>query len=150
MILDALSNAGLYRSLGSRIAAGFDYLESADRSLPVGRYPIDGDDVFALVQGYDTGPATEKRLETHRRYIDIQFVAAGTERIIYAPLEGLEIDTDYNTENDISFYRDPAASSSLLLTPGHFAIFFPEDAHKPGCMAGGRESITKILVKLRV
>lgn len=150
MILDSLTRADLYASAGPRFAAGLRWLAAFDPDTPDGRYEIEGGDLFALVQRYATAPGAEKRFEAHRRFADIQWVAAGRERILHAPLQGLEQETAYDEATDIAWFRDPPASSSLLLAAGDFAILFPDDAHKPGCMAGGREAVTKVVVKVRL
>ena len=64
MIMDTLSNRHLYEPLQRGLRLGFEYLAAFDPATPDGRYPIDGEQVFALVQSYDTGPATERRFET--------------------------------------------------------------------------------------
>ena len=150
MILDSLTRADVYRALGPRIAAGLDYLATFDPETPTGRHLIDGEDLFAVVQEYDTAPATEKRFESHLRYIDIQYLVSGRERMLHAPADSLDVDAPYLDEKDVAFYHDPPASSSVLVLPGQFAIFFPADGHKPGCMAGGREAVRKVVVKVRV
>jgi biofilm protein TabA len=150
MILDSLARASLYATLGPRFAAGFAWLRSRDPSLPDGRVAIDGDRVFALVQRYHTAPGAEKRFESHRAHADIQFVAAGRERILHAGADTLEIDTPYDADTDVAFHREPGASSSLLLGPGDFAVLWPGDAHKPGCMAGGRDAVHKVVIKVRL
>lgn len=150
MIVDTLSNRRLYAPLQRGLRLGFEYLAAFDPSTPDGRYPVDGERVIALVQSYDTGPATERRFETHRRNIDIQFIVAGRERILHVPSAGMEVETPYDAETDAVFYHDPPASSSILLTAGDFAIFHPHDAHKGGCMAGGREPVRKVVVKVGV
>ena len=150
MILTTLAEADALAALGPGIAAGVRWLRAFDPALADGRHDIDGDEVFALVSTYDTGPATEKRFETHRVYVDLQYVAAGTERILHAPAEGLAVETPYDEAKDIAFYAEPKASSSLLLRAGDLAVFHPADAHKPGCMAGGRDPVRKVVVKVRV
>jgi len=85
VILTTLTDAAPYEALESRIAAGLRWLRGMDPSIADGRHPIDGDDVFALVSTYETGPSTEKRFETHRRHVDLQYVADGHERILHAP-----------------------------------------------------------------
>jgi YhcH/YjgK/YiaL family protein len=150
MILDSLPRASAYRALGPRLAAGLEYLAGFDPLTAPGRYLLDGEDLFALVDAYDTGPATDKRFESHLRYIDIQFLASGRERILHAPADSLHVETPYDDEKDVAFYLDPPASSSFLLLPGDFAVFFPTDGHKPGCMAGGRDPVRKVVVKVRV
>lgn len=150
MILDSLANAALYRALGARIAAGLDYLAGFDPSTPDGKVELDGTDLYAAVQSYDTAPGAEKKWESHRRYLDIQYVASGTERILHAPTGLLAPRTEYNDQKDVLFYEDPDAASSLLLRPGDFVVFWPGDAHKPGLMAGAREAVKKVVVKVRL
>ena len=150
MIVDRLENRGLYNGLQRGLRLGFEYLAAFAPETPDGRYTIDGEQVFALVQSYDTAPATEKQFETHRRHIDIQYIVSGRERILHAPFGPLEVETPYDDDRDAVFYRDPAASTSILLAAGDFAVFHPHDAHKGGCMAGGREAVRKVVVKVHV
>jgi YhcH/YjgK/YiaL family protein len=150
MILTTLADADAVSALGPRAAAGVRWLRAFDLSMADGRHEIDGDDVFALVSTYHTGPSTEKRFETHRVYADLQYVAAGTERILHTPAEGLAVEAPYDEAKDIAFYAEPKASSSLLLRAGDLAVFHPADAHKPGCMAGGRDEVRKVVVKVRL
>jgi biofilm protein TabA len=150
MILDSLARADVYRPLGPRIAAGFDYLAGFDPGTPLGRHLIDGEDLFAVVQEYETAPATEKRFESHLRYIDIQYLVSGRERMLHAPADTLHVQTPYRDEKDVAFYDDPPVSSSVLVLPGQFALFYPADGHKPGLMAGGRDAVRKVVLKVRV
>ncbi|MBD0320081.1 MAG: YhcH/YjgK/YiaL family protein [Gemmatimonadetes bacterium] len=150
MILTTLADSAPYEALGPRIAAGLAWLRSMDPAIADGRHDIDGNDVFALVATYDTVPGTEKRLETHVRHIDLQYVAEGHERILHAPAAALTVETPYDQAADITFYAEPPFASSLLMRPGDLAIFFPDDAHKPGCMAGGRHTVRKVVVKVRI
>jgi len=150
MILTTLADADALAALEPGIAAGVRWLRAFDPGMADGRHDIDGDEVFALVSTYATGPATEKRFETHRVYLDLQYVAAGAERILHAPAEGLTVETPYDEAKDIAFYAEPKASSSLLLRAGDLAVFHPADAHKPGCMAGGRDEVRKVVVKVRL
>ena len=150
MILTTLAEADAMAALHPRMAAGVAWLRAFDPALPDGRHAIDGDGVYALISSYDTGPATEKRFETHRVYVDLQYVASGAERILYASAGDLTIETAYDAEKDIAFYAEPKASSSLLLRAGDLAVFYPADAHKPGCMAGGRDAVRKVVVKVRL
>jgi YhcH/YjgK/YiaL family protein len=150
MILTTLAEADAYASLHPGIAEGLAWLRGFDPATPDGRYDIDRDDVFALVSSYDTGPATEKRFETHRVYLDLQYVARGAERILHTPVAGLDVEVPYDAAKDIVFYAEPKVSSSLLMHEGALAFFHPGDAHKPGCMAGGRDAVKKVVVKVRL
>jgi YhcH/YjgK/YiaL family protein len=150
MILDTLDRAPTYRSLGPRFAAGLEWLAKFQATTPDGRYDIARDDVYALVQSYDTVPAAEKRYESHRSFADIQFVAIGSEVIHYAPTGGLAPVTSYDAQNDFELYADPAASTPLHLAPGTFAIFYPQDGHKPGCTNGATCRMKKVVIKVRL
>lgn len=150
MILDLLPNASRYAALGPRLARGFEWLARFDPHLADGRYPIDGDEIYALVQSYDTVPAAEKKFEAHRVYLDIQYLAAGQETILYHPTTALAPATDYDSVKDYQLYADPVAATPLLLTPGCFAVFYPPDGHKPGCLHGAAARIKKVVIKARV
>jgi len=68
-------------------------------------------------------------LEAHRRYIDVQLLLEGAEGIGWAPLRSLSTEAEpFDTERDIVFFRDPPLGVHQV-TPGHLAVFFPEDAH---------------------
>jgi len=150
MILTTLEEADAYAVLAPGIDTGLAWLRAFDPATPDGRHAIDGDAVFALVSSYDTKPATEIRFEAHRRHVDLQLVFSGTERILVAPTPEMEIETPYAEENDIVFFTDAKVSSSILMRAGDLAVLHPRDAHKPGCMAGGRDPVRKIVVKVRI
>jgi YhcH/YjgK/YiaL family protein len=150
MILDTLSNAARYAPLGPRLARGFEWLARFQPGMADGRHPIDGDDVYALVQSYVTAPPSEKKWEAHRVYLDIQYLASGTETIFWAPVATLAPTTEYDSAKDYQLFADPAAATPLLLTPGSFAIFYPPDGHKPCCLAGAAGPVKKVVIKARV
>ena len=150
MILTPLSGADAYAALLPGMADALAWLRAWNPALPDGRHPIDGDRVFALVSSYATGPSTEKRFEAHRRHADVQWIASGAERILYTTAAGLIVAEPYSDESDILFFEDPKVSTSLLLNAGDAAVFLPRDAHKPGCMAGARHDVRKVVVKIRL
>jgi YhcH/YjgK/YiaL family protein len=145
MIIDRIENAGLYRNLGEGIALA---LASLQTPREPGRYELDGDKVFALVQQYQTKPLAEGKWEVHRKHIDVQYVAAGVEKIGWAPLSWLKVTEPYNETKDVAFY---SGDGDFVTVPaGSFVILFPEDAHMP-CIAVDKPSpVTKVVVKVRV
>lgn len=151
MIADVLSQASLYRSLSPNLAKGFDWLAAFDPSTADGKYPIDGTQVFALVQSFSTGPASEKKLETHRKYIDIQYLFQGTELMQVTSRETVTPVGEFDTTKDIVFYNEPTHPVSEVIVPaGSFTVFFPHDAHKPLCQVGSPAPIRKVVVKVAV
>ncbi len=149
MIQDYLENADAYRSLGSRMQKAFDFLLSEGlKTMPDGRHDIDGDDVYALIQSYETQPAAEKRFEAHRRYTDLQYVISGRETIVWSPIARLTGWDDYSEENDC-ILCSAGGGTDLTLDEGSFVVLFPQDAHKPGCTWDHLSEVRKAVVKIR-
>jgi len=149
MILDKLENSALYAGINENLKKGFDFLTQNDLSkLEVGKYEIAGTDVFALVSEYETNEHQDCRPEAHRNYTDIQFIVKGREYIGFVTLNNQEILTEYNSEKDIVFYT--SESTPLLLEVGMFAVFFPQDIHRPGMQIDGPEPVKKVVVKVKI
>jgi len=148
MIVDSLPHADRYFAVHPLFEAGFRYLCRFTPDIPDGRYELEGDRLFALVQSYSTVPAAEKRFEAHRCYLDIQYLVAGTEIIGHAALETLSTNEAFNLGKDIGFFDEPALSTPVLLRAGDFAILYPNDGHKPGCAAGDPAPVRKIVLKV--
>ncbi len=150
MIADTLEQRHRYVGLSPRFAAAFDFLEKLPADQPTGRFELDGDHCFALVQSYTTRPVAKATFEAHQRYIDIQFIQAGRETILWSPLAGLtQVTQPYSTEKDIVFFATPAQMTPLDLRAGQFTIFFPEDGHAPGLECDGPSEVRKIVIKVR-
>ena len=153
MILDRLENAATYRTLGVRVAAALSYLKKTDfAAMANGRYELDGDRLVAIVQRYRTKPLVKIVWEAHRRYLDVQYVAQGNERMGYTPVvEGLKVVQPYDAEKDAVLFE---AQGDLFEVPaGSFTIFFPQDAHAPGLVGGSPpvvRDVLKVVVKCRV
>lgn len=149
MIIDVLENAQLYAGLHSRIELGLNFLKSNNFSeMEPGKYEIDGKNVFALVQGYQTKPRDAGVWESHRRYIDIQYVAEGMERIGYANLKTLTPSQPYDKENDFELFK--GHGDFLTVNAGTFAIFAPQDAHMPCIAIQEPLQVKKVVIKVLI
>ena len=148
MIIGEIANHKRYRNLGKKIEKALEYLATTDFSvLEDGRHEIEGDEIYALLLSYDTEPESARSFEAHRKYIDVQYILSGREIIHWAPLEELEPAGDYSEEKDIVFLSGDARAR-LQLTPGAFALFYPEDAHKPNCAWDDPQPARKVVVKV--
>jgi len=151
MIVDRIENAGLYCGRSERIARGFELLKErqlADK--PNGRYDVDGDSLFYLAQRYTTQPPAERRFESHRKYADIQLILSGREVMGNTPVSGLTVSTPYDEAKDIVFYNTPQSYSTVEVSEGMFALFFPGEAHMAACQLGAPTDVHKIVVKVRM
>lgn len=146
MILDRLINAQRYAALHPLFPRAFDYIRANDLSvLAPGRYDIAGDELFAIVERAPGRTRERAQLECHRKYIDIQLVLQGTDEMGWKPLADCRDPvSDYSAERDIMFFSD-APAAWIAVPPGHFCIFFPEDAHAPLVGAG---EIRKVVFKV--
>jgi biofilm protein TabA len=146
MVLDVLENAHRYLALNKGFAHAVDFLLRPDlKELPVGKYEIESDRVYAMVSKGPGRRKEEGRLETHERYIDIQFVLAGTDTMGWKPRAGCrQLSREYNQKSDVQFFADEP-DAWLPVGSGAFVIFFPEDAHTPLISSG---EIHKVVVKV--
>ncbi len=151
MIVDNIENGRLYAGVSKRVAKALEVLKDTDFSNKTdGRYDIDGDNIYYLVQRYTTKPIEQGRLEAHKKYIDVQFMAGGGELMGLAPIDNLETEEPYNEENDIAFYKAPEQITKINLETGMFCILFPQDAHMPGRQSNGPSNVLKVVVKAKV
>ncbi len=151
MILDTLAQGAAYHSLNPRFARAFDFLRTVRPDTRIGRHEIDGDEVYALVQQHLTKPVSEKKLEVHRRYIDIQYVVRGREIIGWTPLATLgEPSMAFDSKLDAALYPYASNTIPVRVLPGQFMILFPEDAHAPSCVWDEPVEVLKVVVKVQV
>ena len=148
-IVGKLAESENYFKLNPLFEKAFAFLKRPDlAALPPGRYDIDGVRSYANVQEATLLPLTERKLEAHRKYIDIQAPLTGPETIGLAKMDAAAQALPFDVENDYVLYE--GKSEPVTLQPGDFAIFFPPDgAHAPcGRAPNGPEKIKKVVVKV--
>ncbi len=127
----------------------FAFLKDHDlQKLTVGKYPIDGDNVFAAITQDSTKDFAKTNWESHRKYIDLQSVISGEEKIGACPVIDATVTKSYNEKRDAANYT--ARGKIYKAVPGIFFIFFPVDAHRPGITTGGNAVDKKIVIKIKV
>ena len=148
MIFDTLNNVENYKGLG-RVYTALKFLSETDfNKMDLGRYELDGDNIYYMVQSYDTDP--DKTIaEAHKKYIDIQFMVKGEELIGIAPICCDKTETQAIPENDVWFYE--CKTEPITLIENSFMVLYPDDLHCPG-VATNKKSITckKVVVKVKV
>lgn len=140
-----------YDFLAEKFKTGYEFLRRDDLStLPVGTIDLGGG-ITVQVQEYTSKLPENGQFETHDKFFDIQYVISGMEAFGVAKREGLEVSIPYNQEKDITFYKEPAASGSLIIAAGDLIVVAPEDAHKPGlAIAGKQVPVKKLVIKIPV
>lgn len=125
-----------------------DFIRTHDLSLlAVGRYAIDGDNLYLNIVDAQMRPSVEARLEVHDRYIDVQVPLSCQETFgIKSRAECTEPDGSMDTEKDIMFFND-VIDTFVNVRPGEVMVFPPDTAHAPLI---GEGHIRKAIFKVRV
>ena len=144
--LKSLAQAGMHPLLVSA-------LRLAEKAWPQdkapGRYELQGDDIFMNVMQFATQAAEQKKAELHIRYIDIQLLLAGAERVYYGVVGSARECEEKHIEEDYQLCCRIEEQQSISLKPGMFAVFMPGEPHKPGCVVTDETEIKKVVIKVR-
>ena len=148
IIINKLQHAERYYSMHPAFEKAFAFLrQNGLAELPTGRHEIDGDRLFCMISKGPGRSRAEAKLEAHRKYIDIQYVIAGTDEMGWKPTADCKlVDTSYDADKDIGFFKDQPDSWTQV-PAGSFVIFFPQDAHAPLVSSG---EIHKVVLKIAV
>ena len=147
MIIDSLKNIYLYNEIPQNVKI---FIKNILIDFALGRHYID-DNNYANIEEYFTKPLSKAKYEAHEKYIDIQFLLSGNEKIYYRDKNGLTYDTDYDSDKDIIFYNNAVNSHYIELDGSNFAVIFPHEAHAPQIQAGNnQENVVKVVVKVKV
>ncbi len=148
MILDKLENADAYYDCVPMFQQFMDFYVHNDLlALPACKLKLDGDDLIVNINDIVGKKEEDCKMEAHKEYIDIQIPLNGNEYMGWkAQCDCESVTVPYNEQKDVEFYSDKA-TSKIFVPAGHFAVFFPEDAHQPGIAEG--QSYRKIIVKVR-
>lgn len=151
MIFDNIKNAQTYFKLGANFKKAFEFLQGAP-GLQLGKYEIEGDNIWANIQEYQTKLPQEGRLEAHRKYIDIQFIIKGEEKFGCLNIAQTLEDTPYSVQDDLEFLKAKEGENINFIKAkeGDFLIFFPSDAHMPCICTDVPKYLKKAVVKIRV
>ncbi|MBI9021218.1 MAG: YhcH/YjgK/YiaL family protein [Verrucomicrobia bacterium] len=150
MIIDRIENHTLY-NFGPLWDASFEFIKTLAPEKEEGKTILQGDDLFAGVNCYNTKSRDIAKLETHQTYVDIQLLLSGSEGLEVFPKAGLTVEEPYDSQRDVEFYQVPEkAQAKIILEPGYFIVFFPEDAHMP-CLTtdDSPQPVKKVVLKLR-
>jgi len=150
LIYDIREHLEQYKGLSANMDCAIDYILKTDFSkMAAGKYPVDGDRVFALVQSPTTYPKEQAKWEAHNAYIDIQYLLDGEEIIGSQKTGFLKIAEPFREGNDIAFYYDNREGFFPVLKPGTFVVCFPTDAHMPLICPNKPQKIKKVVMKVK-
>lgn len=147
MIFDDLKNILHYKGIHANLDKALDFLyEHRKERFELGRYDIDGDKVFLVVQENTLSQEDNDRYEYHKNYADLHLLVEGHE---YSSYGGRVLDeaVAYDEHADIGFVHCQDCYP-LLLGYHNFALFFPREPHQPNSYAGLEDKVRKYLFKI--
>lgn len=128
------------------LAAEFEGMNAGDKKT----IEIDGKDVRAIFQVYNTKVHALAKLEGHKKYADVQYIFEGQEIIGCADIADIVEEPEYNEEKDIFFSHAKTQLSQVVLSAGQAAILEPCDLHAPCMMVGAQKLAKKIVFKVKL
>ena len=148
MITDVLNKKELYYGVHKGFKEAFEFIEKVCKeNLELGKYELDGKNLYAMVQEYDTKECGN--WECHRNYIDIQFIVSGEEIIGWDNISEIPEGVEYNAEKDCSIFPKEGGTD-IVMKAGTYCVLFPHDLHKPGMKYKNIEKVKKVVVKIAV
>ncbi|WP_354623092.1 YhcH/YjgK/YiaL family protein [Psychromonas sp. MME2] len=113
-----------------------------------GKYPLSAANAFVIVAHGETELREQRRSEIHKAYIDVQVVLQGSEAIGYSYSLDENSAALTSLENDVTFFDDVENEQFVNLYAGDFAIFYPNQLHRPLCAIDKPEKVKKAIIKI--
>lgn len=126
--------------------AAFAFLKTQIlETIAPGKYPILGDEVYASVTEAPSNKKDDVKWESHKNYVDLQYLIKGQETIGVADTSKSTIIKPYSP--DVINYQ--ADGSYYTAGQGQFFLFFPNNAHRPTILVDGYPIVKKIVIKIQ-
>jgi YhcH/YjgK/YiaL family protein len=148
MIVDKLENVVLYPQIPDYAK---NFILNLSKDISLGKKILENDD-FANVETYSTKNFEDAKFEIHKKYIDIQLLISGNERIYIKHKNDIPEMPEYNAEKDIAFYSASLNNSDFVTLDGsNFVMIFPWEAHAPQVSLNNSQSeVKKVVLKIKV
>lgn len=152
MIFTTINQAYDKMGLSKVLVEVIDFLkENKDNFIDkeVGVYELKGKDIFYQVIETETEEFEKRNAESHKEYLDVQFVVKGEEKIGITPLKESYKVKEYYEERDLIFYEQVENEGYIYASEGCVSIFYPEDIHKPQIAVDKPSLEKKVVVKVK-
>ena len=127
-INDKLQNS----SLAKDIQFCIDYAEKNREkilSLENGSYDVGYNRIKMNVGKYFTKKENDKFWESHKRYLDVQIMIDGSERVVFNDIRNMK-EKSFDPERDLVILEGNKLFD-IVIENGDVLVFFPNDVHKP-------------------
>ena len=124
-------------------------------SLVNGSYDVGYNDIKMNLGKYFTKKENEKFWESHKKYLDVQIMINGTEKVSVGDMRNMDIKS-FDAEKDLVIL-DGEKTFDIIMTTGDVLVFFPNDVHKPELNVSEndnsgniRKIVTKVVFKIEI
>ena len=153
MIIGKIQNAADYRGIHPMLDKALDCLnEEFLSSVSAETTYVDGKNLYATLNVFETLPEEQLFFEAHKNYLDIHVALSEAERIDVAYTPSLTPDeAGSKPENDFYAFsdKDPEVRH-IILKQGEFLVAFPTDAHRMKGQVNGPSTVRKVIFKVRL
>lgn len=149
--LDNVEFAKQYKLNKAYWDKAFAYLANTNlETIAPGKYPIDGENVFATVTEGPTKDIDKTGWEAHHKYLDLHLVIRGKERVGVMNPATAKVPNKYDDAKDVENYDINTKGDYYTEDPSTLYIFFPQNSHRPGIHVDGYDQIKKIVIKIKM
>ncbi len=148
MIKDSIEHLTAYTSVHPHIQNIIRYMQHTNlTALEVGTYPIIGNELYVMKNISETVCKDDGIWESHKNYIDLQYVLKGGTYFGYSRAETLSATSEYDAPKDIQLFA--GTGDFIHLTSGDFILFSPQEAHMCNICYGKTALVEKVVFKIQ-
>ncbi|WP_374123674.1 YhcH/YjgK/YiaL family protein [Leptotrichia hongkongensis] len=158
MIITNVNNEIQNKSLAKDIRFCIEFAKKNENkilSLVNGSYDVGYNNIKMNLGKYFTKSENEKFWESHKKYLDVQIMINGTEKVAINDIRDMEVKS-FDEEKDLTILEGDKAFDIVMKT-GDVLVFFPNDAHKPELNVSEnddsgniRKIVTKVVFKIEI
>ncbi len=124
------------------------FLSVLDSRTECGRYDF-GEGGYVNIVSYAKKESIPQEMEVHRKYVDVQYLIDGNEKIWYGLPSEFEILRPYEESAESVIYK-AANYKEVCCKTGEAIILYPEDAHTAGLCVNEPQTIKKAVIKISI
>lgn len=135
--------------LEDRIKFAINYCKSNKLSeFEIGKYDIQ-EGIHIIIDEYYTKNYENVKFESHKKYVDIQYMINGVEKIFVGSSDQFDIETEYSEETDVILYKDSTVDYKIIKND-EYIILRDKDVHKPSVYIDESLYVKKAVVKVSI
>lgn len=103
-----------------------------------------------MVEEYITKKEYPCTLQSHKNYIEVQWILHGQEMIKIYDIDKLIPEISYDLDKDIAFWKPVDNMTQILLNSGSYVVLYPNYAYTSSIMVKEQSAVRKIVIKVKI